>query len=60
MPRLGGEITKIQWDQTEIERIKTVKADMGCKGTPDLIRILLTEKYKQVTGSPIPNGKTKR
>ena len=60
MPRLGGETLKMELDQNEINRIRTIKGELGIKGTPDLMRLLLMEKYKIVTGSPNPNGKPKR
>ena len=44
----------MEFDSKEVERIQTVKGAIGMKSTPELFRVLLTEKYNQVIGSPNP------
>ena len=57
LARTTGEYLKIRWDAQELDHIKTIKARLGVKNTPDIVRMALMNEYKRVMGTPMPKEK---
>jgi hypothetical protein len=44
----------MEWDDEEVQKVKTCMIDWGVKSQTELMRVLVTQDYKRIVGSQVP------